>query len=122
MNSVLLLAALLVLASLQLMAFATGEDDLENDLLQILHVILTQNQLLFVRATISASSMEETTEMDSQGGMDVMESKDQWVHKDLLEHKDNLDLMDHQELPEQGVEGWSTPGGGINTAVGREPL
>ena len=59
--------------------------------------------------------------MDSQGGMDVTESKDQWVHEDLLEHKDHLDLMDHQELPDQGVEGWSTPGGG-NTVVGREPL
>ena len=100
MNSVLLFAELLVLASLQLMAFATGEDDLENDLLQILQAILTQNQLLFVKVPISASSMEETAEMDSQGGMDV---------------------TDHQELPDQGVEGWSTPGGG-NTAVGREPL
>ena len=74
-----------------------------------------------MRAPISASSVEEMAEMDSRGGMDVTESKDQWVHEDLQEHKDHLDLMDHQELPDQGVEGWSTPGGG-NTAVGREPL
>ena len=43
----------------------------KDDLLQILHVILTQNQLLFEIAT---SSVEETAEMDSRGGMDVTES------------------------------------------------